>query len=109
MLCAAFHCWNFPFRVLFAAFCNWNLPFCLPVATFGGWNPPLCLPMQHVGAGTLDLADVARYLHILLYLNLLELEVSIWHAMCKLLVVVGCWCLSFSCGFLFVPLFLLQL
>jgi hypothetical protein len=40
--------------------------------------------------------------------NILELESSIWQAIDKLLVVVGC-CLLYSCGFLFVVLFLLQL
>ena len=34
--------------------------------------------------------------------NILELEVSIWHAISKLLLVVDCEFLSVSCGFLFV-------
>ena len=59
---------------------------------FGSWNLWCCMIFAYV-------------------CNILELESFIWHAtsICKLLLVVGCWLLSVSCGFLFVLLFLLQL
>ena len=77
-------------------------PFCLPVATFGSWNLPCCLPVATFG--TFDLLhDIC--IRIFAYMcNILELESSIWHAICKLLLVVLLWLLSVSCGFLFVLL-----
>jgi hypothetical protein len=58
--------------MLFAAFGGWNLPFCKPCAAFGSWNLPFCM----------ILAFVCN--------NMLELESLIWHAICKLLLVVDC-------------------
>ena len=66
--------------------------FACQLQPFGSWNLWFCMIFAYI-------------------CNILELESFIWHAtsICKLLLVVGCWLLSVSCGFLFVLLFLLQL
>jgi hypothetical protein len=103
MLFAAFYSWNFPCRMLFETFWSWNLPFCLPVATFGSWNLAFCLPVA-----PFDWALKPSILHdICIYLQ--HFGAGIFYLACYLQVVVGCWLLSISCGFLFVLLFLLQL
>ena len=75
------------------ASCNiWKLEpsIVLASATCGSWNLRFCMIFAYMSTSW-------------------GWESSIWHAICKLLLVVGCWLLSFSCGFLFVLLFLLQL
>ena len=82
ILCAAFYSWNFPFRVLFAAFWSWNLHFACQLQIWELVEPCVLL-----------VSWICAYTG-----NILELEVSIWHAICKLsLVVGGCWWLVAVC------------
>ena len=112
----------------FATFWTWNLSFCMsmPCTTFQSQNLPFRFAfsvspfivgtslfacyLQPFGAGTFILLASCKFWElvepcILLVSwicaytgNILELEVSIWHAICKLsLVVGGCWWLVAVC------------
>ena len=115
----------FLFTCYLQQFWSWNLAYRTPVATFGSWNLRfwMILRMEEIlhqletisNYETLFLRDKPSTIwcrifsihNICIYVQ--HFGPGIFHPVCYLQAVVGCWLLSVSCGFVFVLLFLLHL
>ena len=103
----------FLFTCYLQQFWSWNLAYRTPVATFGSWNLRFCmiLRMEEILHQLETISNYETlYINIFFYgishqpsgaefvpstifafmCNILDLEFSIWFAICKLLLVVGC-------------------